>query len=39
LRFDDQGRLEVLADACVGCGLCERACPTQPQSIRIIPRA
>jgi ferredoxin-type protein NapG len=39
LRFDGEGRLEVLEDKCVGCGLCERACPTQPQSIRIQPRA
>ncbi len=38
LRFDDRGRLEVIGDQCVGCGLCERACPTEPQSIRIQPR-
>jgi ferredoxin-type protein NapG len=39
LRFDDAGKLQVVEDKCVGCGLCERACPTQPQSIRIQPRA
>jgi ferredoxin-type protein NapG len=39
LRFDGDGKLEVLVDKCVGCGLCERACPTEPQSIRIVPRA
>jgi ferredoxin len=29
----------VDADACVGCGLCERACVHYPQAIRIQPRS
>jgi len=33
------GRLEQphVLDACVGCGICERACIQMPQAIRIIP--
>ena len=39
LLFDDGGRLRVVEDKCVGCGLCEHFCPTEPQSIRVRPRA
>jgi ferredoxin-type protein NapG len=38
LSFDDGGRLQVDPEKCVGCGLCEHFCPTEPQSIRAIPR-
>jgi ferredoxin-type protein NapG len=38
LFFDDGGRLQVDPEKCVGCGLCEHYCPTEPQSIRAIPR-
>ncbi len=31
-------RPEVNADACIGCGLCERACILYPQAIRVKPR-
>ena len=30
-------RPEVHADACVGCGLCERACIRYPQAVRVKP--
>ncbi len=32
-------RPEVVADGCVGCGACERACIRYPQAIRVRPRA
>lgn len=28
----------IIADQCVGCGLCEQACIHMPQAIRVIPR-
>lgn len=37
LRNDSQGRPQV-ADACVGCGLCEYHCPVQPAAIAVYPR-
>jgi MauM/NapG family ferredoxin protein len=30
---------EVVADRCVGCGLCEHVCPAAPVAIRVAPRA
>lgn len=38
LGFDAEGKLFVAADKCVGCGLCEHYCPTEPQAIRVKPR-
>jgi ferredoxin len=38
LVFDEAGKLRVVAEHCVGCGLCEHFCPTEPQSIRVQPR-
>jgi ferredoxin-type protein NapG len=31
--------ITVVDDLCTGCGLCEHTCPTEPTSIRVIPRA
>jgi ferredoxin-type protein NapG len=39
LNFDGEGKLQVDSAHCVGCGLCERFCPTEPTSIRVQPRA
>ena len=33
------GELRVDEEQCVGCGLCEHFCPTEPASIRVQPRA
>ena len=30
--------IHVIADGCIGCGVCEHACPTTPKSIVIQPR-
>jgi len=39
IEFDEMGRPVVIADGCVGCGLCEHVCLTPETSIRIIPRS
>ncbi len=33
----ESGRVRVKQDGCIGCGLCEAACPTEPRSIVVIP--
>lgn len=33
----DSGRVRVKRDGCIGCGICEAACPTEPRSIVVIP--
>lgn len=37
ITFDQLLRPVVNDDACIGCGLCENACPTEPSSIPIRP--
>jgi len=35
--LDERGRAIVVAEKCVGCGLCDHACLTEPSSIVITP--
>jgi len=36
IGLDAQGLVEVRA-GCTGCGVCERACPTEPASVWVVP--
>jgi ferredoxin-type protein NapG len=36
--MDASGRVRVREQSCTGCGLCEHVCPTEPTSIRVVPR-
>jgi len=38
IRIAEDARVFVEADHCVGCGLCEHVCPTEPASIKVVPR-
>ena len=33
------GKIRVRKNVCVGCGLCESRCPTEPAAIRVLPFA
>jgi ferredoxin-type protein NapG len=35
---NDKAKTPVVTDKCVGCGVCEMVCPTEPAAIRIVPR-
>ncbi len=38
IGLDMMGRPEVYTDACIGCGLCDYACLTDPSSITVDPK-
>jgi NAD-dependent dihydropyrimidine dehydrogenase PreA subunit len=40
MELEEMSRIDapfVRADACVGCGLCEFRCPTEPRAIAVVP--
>jgi len=39
IRFDDEGPPVVVEAGCVGCGVCQLACPTTPKAIVVKPDA
>ena len=39
IELTESGRVNVLEDGCIGCGVCEHYCPTSPKAIEVIPRA
>ena len=38
IRFPDDGPPDVSASGCVGCGVCQFVCPTDPKAIVVNPR-
>jgi ferredoxin-type protein NapG len=34
----EDGKIKVIEDGCIGCGVCEHFCPTVPKSIVVIPK-
>ena len=34
---EESGKVRVKRDGCIGCGLCESRCPTEPRAITVIP--
>jgi len=32
------GKIHVIEDGCIGCGVCQNYCPTNPKSIVVVPR-
>ncbi len=36
--LDEMGRAVIVEESCIGCGLCDHACLTEPSSIRMVPK-
>jgi NAD-dependent dihydropyrimidine dehydrogenase PreA subunit len=34
MTIDGMGKISIIA-GCIGCGVCERACPTEPSSVYV----
>ncbi len=39
IKLSETGGIEVTPQNCIGCGVCQQACPTYPKSISVIPKA
>ena len=39
IRLTEGGTVEVIAEGCTGCGVCQHDCPTIPKSITVTPRS
>jgi MauM/NapG family ferredoxin protein len=37
IQLGSEGRVTVKSDGCVGCGVCQFYCPTQPKAITVAP--
>ena len=35
----EEGRVKVIEEGCIGCGVCEHQCPTTPKAITVRPKA
>ncbi len=38
LHLDTAGAVQVVAEGCIGCGVCQWRCPSEPKAIVVQPR-